>query len=63
MAAKLDDQAKFVLEAMKAQDKELKTADIAKITGIEKDKVSKIISKLKKEGLVYSPKRCYYKAK
>ncbi len=61
--AELDAQAKAVLEAMKKQDKELKTAEIAQLAGIEKDKVSKIISKLKKMDLVYSPKRCYYKAK
>ncbi len=61
--AQLDAEAKLVLEAMKKQDKELKSGEIAELTGIQKDKVSKIISKLKKMDLVYSPKRCYYKAK
>ncbi len=61
--AELDAEAKLVLEAMKKQDKELKSGEIAELTGIQKDKVSKIISKLKKMDLVYSPKRCYYKAK
>ncbi len=61
--AELDAEAKLVLETMKQQDKELKSGEIAELTGIQKDKVSKIISKLKKLDLVYSPKRCYYKAK
>ena len=61
--AQLDAEAKLVLETMKKQDKELKSGEIAELTGIQKDKVSKIISKLKKMDLVYSPKRCYYKAK
>jgi len=59
----LNQEAQVVLEALKTQQKEMKTAEIAQITGIQKDKISKIISKLKKQGLVYSPKRCYYKAK
>ncbi len=61
--AQLDDKAQKVLEAMKQTDKELKTQEIAELAGLEKQEVSKIITKLKKMDLVYSPKRCYYKAK
>ena len=61
--ATLDAEARLVLDAMKQANKELKSAQIAELTGIPKDKVSKIISKLKKMDLVFSPKRCYYKAK
>ena len=61
--AQLNTEEKLILETMSQQDKPLKTADIVNLTGIEKQKVSKIISKLKKLDLVYSPKRCYYKAK
>jgi Mn-dependent DtxR family transcriptional regulator len=61
--AELDNKAQVVLEAMKKSGKELKTGEIAEIAGLEKQEVSKIITKLKKLDLVYSPKRCYYKAK
>ncbi len=61
--AELDAKTQAVLEAMKKTEKELKTQEIADLAGIEKQEVSKIITKLKKMDLVYSPKRCYYKAK
>ncbi len=59
----MESKEKQVLEAMKQAGKELKTAEIAELSGVEKKEVSKIISNLKKLGLVESPKRCYYKAK
>jgi len=49
-----------VLEAMKNAGKPLKTGEIAEITGLDKKEVEKTIKKLKKEGKVESPKRCYY---
>ena len=52
-----------VLDAMKNAGKELKTGEIAELSGIDKKEVSKIISNLKKIGLVESPKRCYYTVK
>ncbi len=52
-----------VLDAFLKADKELRPGDVAEMTGIDKKEVSKIISKLKKEGKVFSPKRCYYAAK
>ncbi len=52
-----------VLEAMKKAEKPVRPGDIAKMTGIESKEVSKIIKELKKEGLVISPKRCYYSVK
>ncbi len=59
----LDSKAQKVLEALKKSEKELKTQEIAELSGVDKKEVSKIITKLKKLDLVYSPKRCYYKAK
>ncbi len=61
--ANLDEKSQKVLEALKKSDKELKTQEIAELSGVDKKEVSKIITKLKKLDLVYSPKRCYYKAK
>ncbi len=49
-----------VLEAMKKAGKPLKTGEIAEITGLDKKEVEKAIKKLKKEGKIESPKRCYY---
>ncbi len=49
-------------KASKAE-KPLKTGEIAQITGIDSKEISKIISKMKKEGKIESPKRCYYQLK
>jgi len=49
-----------VLKAMKEAGKPLRTGEIAEITGIDKKEVEKVIKKLKKEGKIESPKRCYY---
>jgi Mn-dependent DtxR family transcriptional regulator len=51
-----------VLEAMKQSNEPLKSGDLAKILGVDSKEVSKAIKELKKEGLIESPKRCYYKA-
>ncbi len=56
----MEDKEKVVLEAMKKAGEPLKTAEIARLTGLDSKEVSKIIKKLKKEGKVTSPKRCYY---
>ena len=53
------DQEK-VLEAMKSAGKPLKTQEIADMLGVDKKEVDKIVKKLKKEGKITSPKRCYY---
>ncbi len=49
-----------VLEAMQKAGKPLKSGEIAEITGLDKKEVEKAIKKLKKEGKIESPKRCYY---
>jgi len=49
-----------VLEAFKKLNKPVRPGDIAKETGLESKEVSKVIKKLKEEGVVISPKRCYY---
>jgi Mn-dependent DtxR family transcriptional regulator len=56
----MDKMAKRVLDAMKKAGKPLRPGDVAKLIGVESKEVSKIISTLKKEGTVISPKRCYY---
>ncbi|MDQ7055994.1 MAG: MarR family transcriptional regulator [Persephonella sp.] len=49
-----------VLDAMKKAGKPLKTGKIVELTGLDKKEVEKAIKKLKKEGKIESPKRCYY---
>ena len=52
-----------VLDALKSSEKPLKGAEIAAIAGLESKEVSKAIKKLKADGLVISPKNCYYTVK
>ncbi|MBZ3935560.1 MarR family transcriptional regulator [Methanimicrococcus blatticola] len=52
-----------VLTAMKSIGKPLRPGDVAVATGIDSKEVSKIIASLKDQGLVDSPKRCYYAPK
>ncbi len=49
-----------ILEAMKKAAKPLRPGDIAKMVGADSKEVSAVIAKLKKEGKVISPRRCYY---
>ena len=58
----MEDKEK-VLNAFKSFKEPVGAKDIAEKTGIPKDKVSKIISKLKKEDLIHSPIRCKYQIK
>jgi DNA-binding IscR family transcriptional regulator len=52
-----------VLDALKNAEKPLKGAEIAAKSGVDAKEVSKVIKKLKAEGLVYSPKNCFYAIK
>jgi Mn-dependent DtxR family transcriptional regulator len=56
----MEKNEKQVLDAMKKAGKPVRPGDVAKTTGVESKEVSKIINKLKKDGKVISPKRCYY---
>jgi len=51
---------KKVLDAMKNAGKPVRPGELAKIIGEDSKEISKIISGLKKNGKVISPKRCYY---
>ncbi len=57
------DAKESVYNAMKKAGKELRAGEIAEIAGIEKKEVDKAIKLLDKEGRVFSPKRCFWKAK
>ncbi len=49
-----------VLKALEEAGKPLRPGEIAELAGLEKKEVDKAIKKLKKEGKITSPKRCYY---
>ncbi len=51
---------KKILNAMKKAGKPVRPGEVAKMIGEESKEISKIISSLKKQGKVMSPKRCYY---
>ena len=52
-----------VLEVLKTSKKALKAGEIAEIASLDKKIVDKALKKLKKEGKIESPKRCYYAPK
>ena len=52
-----------VIEVFKKSDKPLRPGEIAQELGVDSKEVSAVIKKLKEEGKVFSPKRCYYDLK
>jgi predicted transcriptional regulator len=57
------DSKESVYNVMKKAGKELRTGEIAELSGIDKKEVEKVVKLLDKEGKVFSPKRCFWKAK
>lgn len=53
----MDDQNK-IIEALSSGP--MRPREISQSTGLDKDKVAKVLKGLKAEGKVISPKRCYY---
>ena len=49
-----------VLDAMRQAGEPLNAGKIAEITGIDKKDVEKAMNKLKTDGSIVSPKRCYW---
>ena len=52
-----------IIDVFKKLNKPLRPGDIAKELGVESKEVSAIIKKLREEGKIHSPKRCYYALK
>lgn len=57
------DAMEKVLEVLRASTEPLRPGDIAEKANLEKKEVDKAIKKLKEEGKIDSPKRCFYQAK
>jgi Mn-dependent DtxR family transcriptional regulator len=56
----MEEKEKKVLDAMVEAGKPVRPGEIAKLLGVDSKEISKIITALKKQGKVMSPKRCYY---
>jgi hypothetical protein len=56
----MGDNEQIVYNAMKKAGKPVRPGDVANMTGLDGQDISKAISGLKKKGKVNSPKRCYY---
>ncbi len=56
----MEGKTEAVLDAMVSAGKPVRPGDVAQSTGIDSKEVSKIITALKKDGKIYSPKRCFY---
>ncbi|MEO5328216.1 MAG: hypothetical protein H7829_08215 [Magnetococcus sp. THC-1_WYH] len=56
----MEDHRKMVLDAMEKAGKPLKSAEVATLTGLDQKEVGKLLTALKKEGKIDSPKKCYY---
>lgn len=55
--------AEKIIQTMKSAGKPLRPGEIAELSGIEKVEVEKIIKKLKTDGTIISPKKCFYEVK
>ena len=52
-----------VLEAMRKAGEPLNAGKITEITNLERKEVDKAMDKLKNEGAIISPRRCYWQPK
>ena len=52
-----------VLQTLKKVGTPMKSGEVAEAAGIDKKEVEKAIKQLVAEGLMHSPKRCYYDVK
>ncbi len=48
-----------IIKAFKNSGKPMRTGEVVEKTGLEKKDVEKAIKKMKEEGLLHSPKRCF----
>ena len=59
----LMDAKNIVLEVLKKEENPLNAGQITELSGLERKEVDKAMKALKDEGLIVSPKRCYWEAK
>lgn len=56
------DTIQKVLETIKASVEPLNAGKVAELSGLDRKEVDKAMAKLKAEGKIESPKRCYWQA-
>ena len=56
------DTIQKVLETIKASVEPLNAGKVAELSGLDRKDVDKAMAKLKAEGKIESPKRCYWQA-
>jgi predicted Zn-ribbon and HTH transcriptional regulator len=54
------DTMEQVLAVMRDQGEPLNAGKVAELSGLDRKDVDKAMTKLKKEGRIISPKRCYW---
>ncbi len=52
-----------ILQAMKEAGEPINAGKIAEITGLDRKTVDKVMAALKKDGLIESPRRCFWQPK
>ncbi|MBB3185902.1 Rrf2 family transcriptional regulator [Microbacter margulisiae] len=52
-----------ILDAMKQAGEPVNAGKIVELTGMDRKVVDKVMNQLKTEGLIESPKRCYWSPK
>jgi len=52
-----------IYNALKTNNKPLKSGDLAEKTGLDKKDVDKVLKNLMKNGKIFSPARCFYTVK
>lgn len=57
------DNYQAILDFFGKAEKPVSAGQIATATGIDKKEVDKVMAKLKKEGIITSPKVCYWEIK
>lgn len=57
------DNKEKIANAFTQAGKPLKASEAAELANVDKDEVNKIIKDLVKEGVLVSPKRCFYEPK
>jgi Mn-dependent DtxR family transcriptional regulator len=58
----MEEQKQAIVKALEDAGEPVRPGDVAAATGIDKAQVSKLMKKLKTEGLAHSPKRCFWAA-
>ena len=56
------DTLQKVLETFQASSEPLNAGKVAELSGLDRKEVDKAMAKLKAEGKIKSPKRCYWQA-